>query len=115
MLISFCFFRSEIDVICSLVFFLYTDYNFIITCFSNKHVERVIHQQCVEEFELAALQNDDNITPDLMIKCCDRLLRHNTVVSITEGSPSVGNKLSFSSVRWRDVCSVQLEAVNNSN
>ncbi|PNF42938.1 hypothetical protein B7P43_G11838 [Cryptotermes secundus] len=47
----------------------------------NKYVERDLHQRCVGEFELAALQKDDNITPDLMIECCDRLLRHKTVLS----------------------------------
>jgi hypothetical protein len=53
----------------------------IVKHFSNKHVERDLHQHCVEEFDLAALQKDDNITPDLMIECCDRLLRHKTVLS----------------------------------
>ncbi|XP_069677058.1 T-cell activation inhibitor, mitochondrial [Periplaneta americana] len=48
---------------------------------TNKHVERDLHQRCVEEFGLAALQKDDNITPDLMIDCCNRLLRHKTVLS----------------------------------
>ncbi|KDR15586.1 T-cell activation inhibitor, mitochondrial isoform X1 [Zootermopsis nevadensis] len=48
---------------------------------SNKHVERDLHQRCVEEFDLAALQKDDNITPDLMIECCGHLLRHKTILS----------------------------------
>ena len=68
-------------MICSHVSCFYSDHNFVITCFSNKHVERDLHQRCVEEFELAALQKDDNITPDLMIECCDRFLRHKTVLS----------------------------------
>ena len=81
MLISFCFLRSEIDMICCLVSCLYTDHNFIITCFSNTYVEHGLHQRCVEEFELAALQKDDNITPDLMIECCDQLFRHKNLLS----------------------------------
>jgi hypothetical protein len=63
----------------------YYSFNILLTLivkyFSNKHVERDLHQRCVEEFELAALQKDDNITPDLMIECCDRLLRHKSVLS----------------------------------
>ncbi|KAK7792587.1 hypothetical protein R5R35_005307 [Gryllus longicercus] len=43
---------------------------------SNKHVERDLVQQCVDEFQLAALHKDDNITPELMIACCKQMLQH---------------------------------------
>lgn len=43
---------------------------------SNKHIETEMHQQCIHEFELASLQKDDNITPDLMITCCQHLLEN---------------------------------------
>ncbi|KAJ9600978.1 hypothetical protein L9F63_000873, partial [Diploptera punctata] len=48
---------------------------------TNKYVERELHERCIAEFELAALQKDDNITPDLMIDCCNRLLQHKTLLS----------------------------------
>nr|CAD7400942.1 unnamed protein product [Timema poppensis] len=43
---------------------------------SNKHVERSLHARCVAQLGLSALQKDDNITPDLMIAFCERLIAH---------------------------------------
>nr|CAD7462872.1 unnamed protein product [Timema tahoe] len=43
---------------------------------SNKHVERSLHARCVSQLGLSALQKDDNITPDLMIAFCERLIAH---------------------------------------
>lgn len=31
-------------------------------------------KKCLTEFKLAALNKEDNVTPDLMIKCCRKLL-----------------------------------------
>ncbi|PSN38453.1 hypothetical protein C0J52_15624 [Blattella germanica] len=36
----------------------------------------IVPSSCPAFLLLAALQKDDNITPDLMIECCDRLLKH---------------------------------------
>lgn len=47
----------------------------------NKHVERDLHKQCVAEFELKSLHKEDNVTPDLMIECCARLLEHKNHLS----------------------------------
>ncbi|KAG8233413.1 hypothetical protein J437_LFUL013407 [Ladona fulva] len=41
---------------------------------SNKHLERGLHAQCMKLLKLASLEKDDNITPDLMISCCERFL-----------------------------------------
>lgn len=35
-----------------------------------------MHKQCIDELSLAALHKGDNVTPDLMIKCCEKLLHH---------------------------------------
>ncbi|XP_057670464.1 T-cell activation inhibitor, mitochondrial-like [Diorhabda carinulata] len=43
---------------------------------SNKYLERALNKKCIEELDLAVLTKEDNITPDLMIKCCEQLLRH---------------------------------------
>lgn len=40
----------------------------------NKHVEKSIEKECLTQLGLADLHKDDNINPDLMIKCCERLL-----------------------------------------
>ncbi|XP_046387151.1 T-cell activation inhibitor, mitochondrial [Ischnura elegans] len=40
----------------------------------NKHLERGLHAQCMKELGLTSLEKDDNITPALMISCCERLL-----------------------------------------
>ncbi|XP_046739506.1 T-cell activation inhibitor, mitochondrial [Diprion similis] len=45
-----------------------------------KHVERELHRKVALELELAALDKDDSITPDLMIQCCERLLQNKTVL-----------------------------------
>lgn len=42
----------------------------------NKHVEKDLHQRCIEELELLSLHKEDNVTPDLMIACCTKLLAH---------------------------------------
>ncbi|XP_066599677.1 T-cell activation inhibitor, mitochondrial isoform X2 [Prorops nasuta] len=41
-----------------------------------KHVERELHKKTMKELSLIALNKDDSITPDLMIKCCEQLLLH---------------------------------------
>ncbi|XP_044266173.1 T-cell activation inhibitor, mitochondrial [Tribolium madens] len=41
---------------------------------NNKYIERSLQKQCMDEFKLFNLGKDDNVTPDLMIKCCERLL-----------------------------------------
>ncbi|KAK7605416.1 hypothetical protein V9T40_007274 [Parthenolecanium corni] len=43
---------------------------------SHKHLEKDLQQKCVSELDLAVLQKDDCIPPDMMISCCSRLLRH---------------------------------------
>lgn len=43
---------------------------------SIKHVERELHRKTIKELGLAALNKDDSITPDLMIRCCEQLLLH---------------------------------------
>ncbi|KAJ8970873.1 hypothetical protein NQ314_000998 [Rhamnusium bicolor] len=43
---------------------------------SDKHLERSLIDICIAEFQLAALQKEDNVTPDLMIKCCKNLLEN---------------------------------------
>ncbi|CAH0556463.1 unnamed protein product [Brassicogethes aeneus] len=42
----------------------------------DKHLEKKLVNRCVMELNLAALLKDDNITPDLMIKCCEKLLNN---------------------------------------
>lgn len=41
----------------------------------DKYVERSLHQQCIDELHLPVLHKDDNVTPDLMIHCCNQLLK----------------------------------------
>ncbi|KAL0273988.1 UNVERIFIED_CONTAM: hypothetical protein PYX00_006534 [Menopon gallinae] len=48
---------------------------------SNKYVEKDIHRRIVAEFRLVNLRKDDNITPSLMISCCENLLSHRHVLS----------------------------------
>lgn len=50
--------------------------------FRDKHLERDLIKRCREELNLAALNKDDNITPDLMIKCCTRLLECKNQISL---------------------------------
>lgn len=40
----------------------------------NKHLERELYQQCMEELQPASLRKADNVTPDKMIMFCSRLL-----------------------------------------
>ncbi|XP_044752286.1 T-cell activation inhibitor, mitochondrial [Coccinella septempunctata] len=40
----------------------------------DKHKEKYLHSKCKDEFNLEFLRKDDNVTPELMIKCCERLL-----------------------------------------
>lgn len=42
--------------------------------FRDKHKEKYLHSQCINEFNLEFLRKDDNVTPELMIKCCNKLL-----------------------------------------
>ncbi|XP_057325345.1 T-cell activation inhibitor, mitochondrial isoform X2 [Microplitis mediator] len=51
-----------------------------------KHVERELHDRTIKELGLLALNKDDSITPDLMVKCCENLLKHkSTLGPILEG------------------------------
>ncbi|XP_072382128.1 T-cell activation inhibitor, mitochondrial isoform X2 [Diabrotica undecimpunctata] len=43
---------------------------------SNKYLERALNKKCIEDLQLAVLSKDDNITPDLMIKCCEQLINN---------------------------------------
>ncbi|XP_028128064.2 T-cell activation inhibitor, mitochondrial isoform X1 [Diabrotica virgifera virgifera] len=43
---------------------------------SNKYLERALNKKCIEDLQLAVLSKDDNITPDLMIKCCEQLIKN---------------------------------------
>lgn len=47
----------------------------------NKYVERDLHKRCIEELELVSLHKEDNVTPDLMISCCQNLLQNKTHLS----------------------------------
>lgn len=38
-------------------------------------MERDLHKSCVEKLEAVSLLKDDNITPELMIDCMERLLK----------------------------------------
>ncbi|XP_045494594.1 T-cell activation inhibitor, mitochondrial isoform X2 [Colias croceus] len=40
----------------------------------NKHIEKALHKEVKERFQLLDLIKDDSITPGLMILCCQRLL-----------------------------------------
>lgn len=42
----------------------------------DKYIERSLHAQVLNELQLKHLLKDDNVTPNLMIKCCERLLEH---------------------------------------
>ncbi|XP_008552214.1 T-cell activation inhibitor, mitochondrial isoform X2 [Microplitis demolitor] len=51
-----------------------------------KHVERELHDRTIKELGLLALNKDDSITPDLMVKSCENLLKHkSTLGPILEG------------------------------
>ncbi|KAG5884444.1 hypothetical protein JTB14_023187 [Gonioctena quinquepunctata] len=41
---------------------------------SDKHLERSLTKRCQKELQLSVFLKDDNVTPDLMIKCCKKLL-----------------------------------------
>ncbi|EEB16765.1 conserved hypothetical protein [Pediculus humanus corporis] len=47
---------------------------------SNKYVEKDIHSRVVLEFRLLSLRKDDNITPKLMIDCCNNMLKHKNIL-----------------------------------
>lgn len=47
---------------------------YCVSYFRNKHVEKSIEKECLRQLELADLHKNDNINPDLMIQCCERLL-----------------------------------------
>lgn len=46
-----------------------------------KHVERELHSKVMKELGLIALNKDDSITPDLMIKCCQQFLQHKEILA----------------------------------
>lgn len=46
-----------------------------------KYVERELHSTAIKELGLIALNKDDSITPDLMIQCCEKLLRHKDILA----------------------------------
>lgn len=41
----------------------------------HKYIERDYHKKCMEELGFSTLLKDDNITPELMIECMERLLK----------------------------------------
>ncbi|GFR13475.1 DUF4461 domain-containing protein [Trichonephila clavata] len=41
-----------------------------------KNEEQVIHDKCMSRLGLSALEKDDNITTDLMVKCCQQILQY---------------------------------------
>ncbi|CAG9860530.1 unnamed protein product [Phyllotreta striolata] len=49
---------------------------------SNKHLERALVKTCLEELDLAVLMKEDNVTPDQMIKCCNKLLENKSVICL---------------------------------
>ncbi|KAF7994412.1 hypothetical protein HCN44_003884 [Aphidius gifuensis] len=46
-----------------------------------KHVEREIHEKALKELGLAGLNKDDSITPDLMVQCCENLLKNKIILA----------------------------------
>lgn len=46
----------------------------------SKYLEQELHQQCVRELGLAELRKDDNVTPDMMIVFCKRLLARQNIL-----------------------------------
>lgn len=46
-----------------------------------KYVEREIHERTLKELGLVGLNKDDSITPDLMIKCCENLLKNKIILA----------------------------------
>lgn len=42
----------------------------------NKHVETKLHDECVLQLQLEELCKDDNVSQDIMIRCCENLLSH---------------------------------------
>lgn len=52
----------------------------------DKHKEKYLHIKCKNDFKLEFLTKDDNVTPELMIKCCEKLLNNkNEVDAFLEG------------------------------
>lgn len=49
---------------------------------THKHIERFLHALCLKELNLAGLRKDDNVTPELMIKSCELLLKHKADLSL---------------------------------
>ncbi|KAG5674569.1 hypothetical protein PVAND_004523 [Polypedilum vanderplanki] len=41
----------------------------------HKHIEKSLRKQCKEKFKLQTLLKDDNITPEMMIECMEKLIR----------------------------------------
>lgn len=41
----------------------------------NKYIERDLHKECMIKLGALTLLKDDNITPELMIDCMERLLK----------------------------------------
>ncbi|XP_063975280.1 T-cell activation inhibitor, mitochondrial isoform X2 [Diachasmimorpha longicaudata] len=51
-----------------------------------KYVERELHNKTIKELCLAGLNKDDSITPDLMIQCCEKLLKNKeTLMPMLDG------------------------------
>lgn len=48
---------------------------FLLYLFSMKTKEQKLHTSCMSKLGLSALEKDDNITPNLMVQCCEQLLR----------------------------------------
>lgn len=49
----------------------------LILFYRNKYIEKDLHRSCVEKLEANTILKDDNITPELMIECMNRLLKSN--------------------------------------
>lgn len=49
-------------------------------------MEKSLHKACIEVLGLLDLRKDDNVTPDLMIKCCERLLKYRNELQDLSGT-----------------------------
>lgn len=54
--------------------------------FRHKHVEKSLHKACIKVLQLMDLTKDDNVTPELMIKCCERLIEYRNELQYLNGT-----------------------------
>lgn len=53
---------------------------------TDKHIERSLQEKCKINLQLLSLRKDDNVTPEMMIACCENLLVHQRRLSeLTNG------------------------------